>query len=142
MDEPDPGDTGIAGDDEVTAPPAPIPFAAAAAAMARRDEDQAKFEGRVLRAFVRDGRLASIPAQDRKRQVVLRWLLDTCFPDTGPIVERDVNMRLALRHPDVAALRRYLVEAGLMTRDHGVYRRATAPAPEVSSEPTAEPTAD
>jgi hypothetical protein len=33
-------------------------------------------------------------------------------------------MRLALLHPDVAALRRYLVDAGLMTRDAGIYRRA------------------
>ena len=33
-------------------------------------------------------------------------------------------MRLALVHPDVAALRRYLVDAKLMTRSNGVYRRA------------------
>jgi hypothetical protein len=87
--------------------------------------DAARYESRVLRAFVRDGRLVSIPAQDRKRQVVLRWLLDAAFPDDVPYEERDVNMRLALIHRDVAALRRYLVEAGLMTRASGVYRRVT-----------------
>jgi len=110
-------------DSESDTPDAPIPFARPP----RVDEDAAKFEARVLRAFVRDGRLASIPAQDRKRRVILAWLLETGFPEDVAYVERDVNMRLALRHPDVAALRRYLVEAGLMTRSAGVYRR-TAPA--------------
>jgi hypothetical protein len=94
--------------------PAPLDFAA----------EQARYGERVLRAFVQDGRLTSIPAQDRKRQVILQWLLETRFADEGPWVERDVNMRLALVHPDVAALRRYLVDAGLMTRAGGVYRRA------------------
>jgi len=95
---------------------------------AKPDQDEeAQFVSRVLRSFVRDGRLVSIPAQDRKRQVILRWLVDACFPDDGLLPERDVNMRLALVHPDVAALRRYLVDAGLMTRSSGVYRR-TGPA--------------
>jgi hypothetical protein len=35
-----------------------------------------------------------------------------------------VNQRLALFHPDVAALRRQLVDSGLMTREAGEYRRA------------------
>jgi len=33
-------------------------------------------------------------------------------------------MRLALLHPDVAALRRYLIDGGWMTREAGIYRRA------------------
>lgn len=99
-------------------PRAPLDFAAG----------QVRSDERVLRAFVHEGRLTAIPAQDRKRQVILRWLLETRFADDGPWVERDVNMRIALVHPDVAALRRYLVEAGLMTRSGGVYRRAQSAA--------------
>jgi len=34
-------------------------------------------------------------------------------------------MRLALLHPDVAALRRYLIDGGWMTRSGGVYRRGS-----------------
>src|SRR5690242_13513283 len=104
-------------------PDEPIPFRTPPA------EDEVHFEARVLRAFVRDGRLVSIPARERKRLIVLRWLLETCFPEDVAYVERDVNMRLALRHPDVAALRRYMVVAGLMTRTGGVYRRASAAPP-------------
>jgi len=36
---------------------------------------------------------------------------------------KEVNQRLALFHPDVAALRRYMVDGGLMTRANGEYRR-------------------
>jgi hypothetical protein len=38
--------------------------------------------------------------------------------------EREVNALLAAWHPDVAALRRYLVDEGLLTRDAGVYWRS------------------
>jgi hypothetical protein len=53
------------------------------------------FEAKVLRAFVRDGRLVSIPARDRKRQVVLRWLAQTCFTEDRAYPEKEVNVRLA-----------------------------------------------
>src|SRR5437868_3983761 len=81
-------------------------------------------DARVLRAFLVDGRLASIPAQERKREVILRFLLDRCFPEDRSYPEKEVNQRLALYHPDVASLRRYLVDGGLMVRAAGQYRRA------------------
>lgn len=93
--------------------------------MSAMAEDPA-YEARVLRAFVRGDRLASIPARDRKRQVILRFLVDRVFPDAEPVDERDLNLRLALWHPDVAALRRYLVDAGLAERSAMTYRRSVA----------------
>ena len=81
---------------------------------------------KVLRAFFADGRLTSIPARDSKRQVVLRYLRDRCFTEDRAYPEAEVNQRLALFHRDVAALRRYMVEAGLMTRAGGEYRRPNA----------------
>ena len=80
-------------------------------------------EEKVVRAFFRDGRLVSIPARAGKRELLLRVILDQAFPENRGYEEKEVNMRLALLHPDVAALRRYLVDARLMTRDAGVYRR-------------------
>ena len=102
--------------------------------------DDPAFEARVLRAFIRQGRLLSLPARERKRRVVLRYLLDEVFPDLEPVDERDVNMRLALWHSDVAALRRYLVDAGLVERTGMVYRRA-APLPDRPDGPTDRPDA-
>lgn len=81
------------------------------------------YDARVLRAFVVDGRLTSIPAQQRKREVVLRWLRERCFAEDRDYPEREVNERLAAVHPDTAALRRYLVESRLMARSAGIYRR-------------------
>jgi|tagenome__1003787_1003787.scaffolds.fasta_scaffold19608813_1 hypothetical protein len=41
--------------------------------------------------------------------------------------EAEVNERLKELNPDFAALRRYLVEAQLLTRDHGIYQRPMSP---------------
>ena len=87
---------------------------------------------------MRDGRLVSIPAKPSKRDVLLPVILDRCFPEDRPYEENEVNMRLAVLHPDVAALRRYLVDGGLMTRQAGVYRR-TRPVASVEPERTSDP---
>ena len=92
-------------------------------------EDVPAEDAKVLRAFFDGPRLTSIPAQDRKRQVVLRYLLEQCFPEDRVYPEKEVNQRLGLVNRDVASLRRYLVDAGLMTRAAGVYRRAVASPP-------------
>ena len=54
--------------------------------------------------------------------MILRFLARTDFRPGESLVEKEVNMRLALRHPDVAALRRYLVENRYMTREGGIYQ--------------------
>jgi len=92
------------------------------------DEDRASdagFDARVLRAFIRDGRLVSIPARDKRRQVVYRYLRDQVFTEDRPYPEREVNQRLALFHADVATIRRGMVDGGLVSRDGGEYRRGT-----------------
>jgi hypothetical protein len=79
-------------------------------------------EDAVLSAFVRDGRLTSIPAQHTKRLVVLRHLVAVFEPGVR-YPEREVNALLGAWHPDTAALRRYLVDEGLLSREGGVYWR-------------------
>ena len=80
-------------------------------------------EAKTLRAFLVDGRLVSIPAQPRRRDVVLRLLLERVFTEDRTYPEKEVNQRLALFHPDVASLRRYLVDEGYVEREAGMYRR-------------------
>ena len=87
--------------------------------MALMDADAAEdpaFEARVIRSFIRDGRLTTIPAQEKKRFVLLRWLRDRVFTEDREYPEKEVNQRLAVYHPDLASLRRYMVEAGLASR--------------------------
>ena len=97
----------------------------------RRDVDEARtgdpaFEAKVLRAFIRDGRLVTIPSRERRRQVVYRYLRDQVFTEDRAYPEKEVNQRLALFHPDVATIRRGMVDAGLVTREAGEYRRGPA----------------
>jgi hypothetical protein len=97
---------------------------AVAAARPVHDEhgDAPADEARVLRAFVRDGRLLSIPTAWGKRQVVLDWLAQRFEPGRR-YSEAMVNLSLGQVHPDTAALRRHLVDDGFMSRDHGEYWR-------------------
>src|SRR4051794_28183373 len=101
----------------------------------------APYEARVLRAFVKDGRLVSLPARQKKKLVVLRFLLEQVLPDDAQVDEPELNIRLAAWHPDVAALRRYLVNAGLVNRSGMAYRRAdrAEPAPPRGPDPTGPP---
>lgn len=78
---------------------------------------------KVLRAFLRHRRLVSIPAAGRKRAIVLEYLSSTFEPGRR-YPEAEVNALLRSFHDDTAALRRYLVEGGDLTRDHGEYWRS------------------
>jgi hypothetical protein len=79
-------------------------------------------DARVLRAFFEGDRLVSIPVQRSKRLVVLRHLAETTFERKRKYPEKEVNQRLAVRNPDAASLRRYLVDEGFMTRKQSIYR--------------------
>ena len=70
-----------------------------------------------------DGRLASIPVKRSKRLLVLDHLSQQFEPGrTYP--EAEVTEILGAFHPDYAALRRYLVEEGFLTREANVYWRS------------------
>jgi hypothetical protein len=86
-------------------------------------------DAKVLRGYVGDGRLTAIPAHSAKRLVVLRWLRDQVFTEDRDYPEKEVNQRLALFHPDVASLRRYMVDARLVSRERGLYRRVARDRP-------------
>jgi hypothetical protein len=79
-------------------------------------------ERRVLRRFVRNGRIVQIPAKLSVRRVLLDWLVLDFEPGRA-YSEQMVNLIIGQRHPDTAALRRYLVDEGLMARARNSYRR-------------------
>jgi len=79
-------------------------------------------EVEVLGRFFSGGRLQSIPTNLTKRRVVLERLAQEFEPGLR-YEEADVNFRLQLFYHDYAALRRYLVDEGMMDRAEGVYWR-------------------
>jgi len=78
------------------------------------------YRQRVLDTFLRQGRLVSIPAQHKKRQIILARLAEEFEPDRK-YTEREVNQILVEFHDDVASLRRGLIEHKLMQRENGIY---------------------
>ena len=67
--------------------------------------------------FVRDGRIIQYPVRADDRLEVLTWARDRALPDASELSERQLGERLAELTSDIAALRRYLVDAGLVVRD-------------------------
>lgn len=79
-----------------------------------------------LAPFVRDRRLVSLPAKAQRRWTVLAHVATHTFEPGTDYDEAAVDALLGQwcegGRVDHAALRRYLVESGLMSRGSGVYR--------------------
>jgi len=80
-------------------------------------------EQAILDRFFREGRLVLMPTRRAKRLVVLDQVAQV-FELGRTYPEPEVNALLAEVHPDVAALRRYLVDEQFLTREGGVYWRS------------------
>lgn len=76
----------------------------------------------VLRTFIRDGRIVTMPAK-RSRRLVLLDHVAQLFEVGLRYEEGEVNRKLRSLHEDYAALRRYLVDEGFLGREHGMYWR-------------------
>jgi len=75
-------------------------------------------------AFVRDGRLTSLPSRRRTLLLAACAFLADRFERGRRYSEREVNELLADDAPGVATLRRLLVDEGFLERDHGSYWRS------------------
>lgn len=120
------GLVGRAGDGRWVAHPEVLWQAAAAAAPQREYVDHGAAdpdEAAILRVFMPEGRLTQIPAQHSKRLVVLDHVCRV-FEIGVRYSENEVNALLRAFYPDHAALRRYLVDEGFLSREGGVYWRS------------------
>ncbi len=80
-------------------------------------------EAAVLRTFMPEGRLTQIPTARSKRLVILDHVCRVFEPGER-YSEREVVALLRAFHDDYAALRRYLVDEGFLSRENGVYWRS------------------
>lgn len=78
---------------------------------------------RILRTWVKDGRIIDFPAQEKKKLVIVRWVAGQIEPDRR-WTEKEFSQWLAQFNEDYATLRRYLVDLGYVVRENGVYWRA------------------
>lgn len=77
---------------------------------------------KVLRTYLSDGRLRLMPRAGAKRRIVLDYLA-TQFEPGVRYSEAQVNAVLRVYHDDFAALRRYLIDERLLSRENGRYWR-------------------
>jgi hypothetical protein len=80
------------------------------------------YRAKVLRTFMRHGRIKQIPSQQKKWLVILERLADE-FEPNREYPEQQVNQILVEFHEDVATLRRDLIDFEFMTRNRGIYRK-------------------
>jgi hypothetical protein len=69
----------------------------------------------VVGRFIRNGRLVTLPSKRTNRLLVLDYLA-RLFEPGRRYPEEEVNRRLAAFHPDVATLRRHLVDEQFLER--------------------------
>ena len=88
-------------------------------AQARRD---AAYRQKTIDAFFEYGKLKSIPAQRKKKRIILEEIVKAVEP--GRIYpEREVNLIIADVHDDFCTIRRDMISEGLMARDQRGYWR-------------------
>jgi hypothetical protein len=66
--------------------------------------------------FRPDGSLISIPAKSAKKIAVLHHIARELSPD-AKYPEKELNLIIARYHDDTAAIRRYMIEYGILDRD-------------------------
>lgn len=84
-----------------------------------KDFEGDDYERKILSDFVKpDKRLKSIPSQEKKLQVLLRYIAQSFEPDQQ-YTEKQVNTILSDFYEDTASLRRYLIDYKLLSREVG-----------------------
>lgn len=86
------------------------------------DVEYDAWERKVLNSYLENGQLKEIPARRKKRNVILKWLVNQ-FEENVKYSEFEVNDLIQRYHPDSATLRREFIAEKLMVRDNGVYWR-------------------
>jgi DNA-binding HxlR family transcriptional regulator len=90
------------------------------------DDTLEAWEQKVLETFVDGESITQIPASEKKRMVLVRWIA-TKFEADRDYPEAEVNAIIKRHHVDSAYFRRMMVDTGLMKRAHGIYRKLASP---------------
>jgi len=88
----------------------------------QEDERDIKYRNKVLSSFMEYGKLKSIPAQQKKKIIILEEIAKS-FETNREYTEREVNIIIADVHDDFCTIRRDMVDFGIFVRDKGIYQR-------------------
>jgi len=102
-----------------------------------QDERLENYRKKVIKTFFKDGRLTKLPAQWKKKLIVMDTF-KAKFSSGKIYAESQVDALLKQSCDDHCAIRRMLVDTGFFTRENGLYQVKTAkpPNPEVPHQPS------
>lgn len=78
-------------------------------------DDDTRYRETVIGNFFEDGRLKALPAQQKKREIVLRYLLETLDPNPE-YPEEEIDRHIQGYFDDYCTVRREMIAFGLLTR--------------------------
>ena len=84
------------------------------------------WERRVLDTFMDGEVILRLPAKQKKRKVILKWLTNQ-IPVETRISHSEFNLLIQRHHPDSATLRREMFEFGYVKRNRDHYWRDVTP---------------
>lgn len=83
---------------------------------------EAEYRRRILDSYFEYGRLKTIPAQRKKKRIILEEIAQAFEP--GRLYsEQEVNEKILQYHDDFCTIRRDMIGEKLLERDAGIYRR-------------------
>jgi predicted transcriptional regulator len=79
------------------------------------------YKDKIIKTFMRDGRISQIPSQKQKRWVIFELILNE-FEFGKDYAEKEVNEIIQKYHEDYCMIRRSFIEERAMIREEGIYR--------------------
>ena len=79
-----------------------------------------KYKEKILKTFMKDGKITQIPAQKQKRWIVFEQLLNE-FEFGKEYTEKDVNEIIQKFNVDYCSIRRSFIEENVMSRNDNIY---------------------
>ena len=98
-----------------------------------QEERIRRYRDKVLRTFMKHGRVTRLPAQYKKRLIVLENFLQR-FEAGRDYSEKEVDEKIAEICTDFVTVRRAFIDERMMTRENGIYRLAV-PGEQVTTPP-------
>jgi biotin operon repressor len=83
-------------------------------------DDDTRYKQSVIDAFFEYGRLKALPAQRKKREVVLSYILAP-LEKGHTYTEQEMNEHIVKYNDDYCLIRREMIAFGLVKRDHETY---------------------
>lgn len=70
-----------------------------------------------IKNYIKKDKITNIPRAEKKKIIILQYVVQK-FERNKRYTEREVNEIISFMHEDFAALRRYLIEYGFMSREN------------------------